>query len=128
MKRFIECFSEHFETEFSRRRLSHQKPSNGTVTSTEDEPDYTDHADHLAQKPTKPFFRRLSFKGLKKGKVIQFKIHSSQTPYHAHTHTPHERRKTPSTTIVYWFSFSFFFLSFFFNLILEFCVVAGIIP
>lgn len=70
MKRFVECFSEHFETEFSRRRLSHQKPSNGTVNSGDDEPDYTDHTSTHAPKPTKPFFRRLSFKGLKKGKVI----------------------------------------------------------
>lgn len=69
MKRFVDCFSEHFETEFSRRRLSQQKPSNGTVPSSiEEESDYAvDHGD--VPKPTKPFFRRLSFKGLKKGKV-----------------------------------------------------------
>lgn len=70
MKRFVECFSEHFETEFSRRRLSHQKPNNGTVNSGDDETDYTDHTSTHAPKSTKPFFRRLSFKGLKKGKVI----------------------------------------------------------
>lgn len=63
MKRFIECFSEHFETEFSRRRLSHQKP-NGTTNSIEEEPELNE-----PPKPSKPFFRRLSFKGLKKGKV-----------------------------------------------------------
>lgn len=67
LKRFVDCFSEHFESEFSRRRLSHQKPSNGTITSTEEESDYTEHSD--VPKTTKPFFRRLSFKGLKKGKV-----------------------------------------------------------
>lgn len=68
MRRFVDCFSEHFETEFSRRRLSQQKPSNGTITSVEEESDYAvDHSD--VPKPTKPFFRRLSFKGLKKGKV-----------------------------------------------------------
>lgn len=77
LKRFIECFSEHFETEFSRRRLSHQKPSNGTVTSVEDESDYADHSD--LPKPNKPFFRRLSFKGLKKGKV-RLKNNISHTP------------------------------------------------
>lgn len=71
MKRFIECFSEHFETEFSRRRLSHQKP-NGTVNSIEEEPEQTNQVE--APKPSKPFFRRLSFKGLKKGKVYTLKL------------------------------------------------------
>lgn len=65
MKRFIECFSEHFETEFARRRATQQKP-NGTINSIEEEPDL---ATEVATKPSKPFFRRLSFKGLRKGKV-----------------------------------------------------------
>lgn len=66
MKRFIECFSEHFETEFARRRASQQK-SNGTVNSIDEENDRVEPME--APKPSKPFFRRLSFKGLKKGKV-----------------------------------------------------------
>lgn len=66
MKRFIECFSEHFETEFARRRASQQK-TNGTANSIEEEPDRIEPID--VPKPSKPFFRRLSFKGLKKGKV-----------------------------------------------------------
>lgn len=64
MKRFIECFSEHFETEFARRRASQQKP-NGTINSIEEEPEPPIEI----VKPSKPFFRRLSFKGLRKGKV-----------------------------------------------------------
>lgn len=70
MKKFIDCFSEHFETEFSRRR-SHQKHSNGTVASIEEESaDYTERIQ--SPKPAKTFFRRLSFKGLRKGKVSAF--------------------------------------------------------
>lgn len=65
MKRFIECFSEHFETEFARRRATQQKP-NGTINSIEEEPE---PATETTTKPSKPFFRRLSFKGLRKGKV-----------------------------------------------------------
>ncbi|XP_031631928.1 SH2B adapter protein 2 isoform X2 [Contarinia nasturtii] len=76
MKRFIECFSEHFETEFSRRRLSHQKP-NGTVNSIDEDAERIDHVD--APKPSKPFFRRLSFKGLKKGKALFHKHHSEDS-------------------------------------------------
>lgn len=79
LKRFVDCFSEHFESEFSRRRLSHPKPSNGTITSTEEESiDYTDHSD--VPKPTKPFFRRLSFKGLKKGKVRSVRLACVELP------------------------------------------------
>lgn len=65
MKRFIEIFSEHFETEFAKRRAAHQKP-NGTINSIEEEPE---PATEVTTKPSKPFFRRLSFKGLRKGKV-----------------------------------------------------------
>lgn len=74
MKRFIECFSEHFETEFTRRRQSHQK-INGTVNTIEEEDiEQISHID--VAKPSKPFFRRLSFKGLKKGKVCTGKWHA----------------------------------------------------
>lgn len=66
MKRFIECFSEHFETEFARRRATQQKPNGTAINSIEEEPE---PATESATKPSKPFFRRLSFKGLRKGKV-----------------------------------------------------------
>lgn len=66
LKRFVECFSEHFEIEFMRRRQSSQK-SNGTV-NIDEVPEQKDIID--APKPSKSFFRRMSFKGLRKGKVI----------------------------------------------------------
>lgn len=77
MKRFIECFSEHFETEFTRRRAS-QRKSNGTVNSIDEEMDRVEAME--APKPSKPFFRRLSFKGLKKGKVSLKKKQISNRP------------------------------------------------
>lgn len=74
MKRFIECFSEHFETEFARRRASQQKP-NGNINSIEEEPEPPIEF----VKPSKPFFRRLSFKGLRKGKALFHKHHPEET-------------------------------------------------
>ncbi|KAG4069486.1 hypothetical protein HA402_006852 [Bradysia odoriphaga] len=64
MMKFIECFSDHFDTEFSRRRV--HKTGNGSVTLPE-ETDYTDEIE-IPKTTHKPFFRRLSFKGLRRGK------------------------------------------------------------
>lgn len=59
VKRFIEFLSEHFETEFSRRRLSQQK-SNVTIKSIEDETDRVDSTD-VPTKQSKQFFLRFCF-------------------------------------------------------------------
>ncbi|XP_055716392.1 SH2B adapter protein 1 isoform X2 [Phlebotomus papatasi] len=75
MRKFIECFSDHFDTEFNRRR-THQKTGNGNAIVLE-ESDYSEDTD--SPKIThKPFFRRLSFKGLRKGKAFFHKQHSDE--------------------------------------------------
>lgn len=66
MRKFVESFTDHFETEFFRRR-SQYKTCNGTSTVFE-ENDLSEEAD--SPKNHKPFFRRLSFKGLRKGKSL----------------------------------------------------------
>ncbi|XP_037946959.1 SH2B adapter protein 2 isoform X1 [Teleopsis dalmanni] len=65
-QKFLESFADHYETEFFRRR-NNLKISNGTV----DESDYSE--EHDSPKIFhKAFFRRLSFKGLRKGKNFLF--------------------------------------------------------
>lgn len=93
MRKFIECFSDHFDTEYNRRRtqtkvillftnvpqtLSTQPPhlpqtGNGTVL--EEESDYSEDSPKITHKP---FFRRLSFKGLRKGKAFFHKQNSDE--------------------------------------------------
>lgn len=94
MSKFIECFSDHFDSEFSRRRsyskVSGSRPSvtdlelgincvyyrqteNGRGPATvleESSADYPDAAVETPKPHHKPFFRRLSFKGLRRGKVL----------------------------------------------------------
>ncbi|XP_058454423.1 SH2B adapter protein 1 isoform X2 [Malaya genurostris] len=75
MRRFIECFQEHFEHDFYRRRMQ-SKTGNGTATVPE-ESDYSEDTDS-PRTNHKPFFRRLSFKGLRKGKALFHKQHSDE--------------------------------------------------
>lgn len=75
MRKFVDSFSEHFETEFFRRK-AHHKTGNGTATVLE-ESDYSEETDS-PKINNKPFFRRLSFKGLRKGKALFHKQHSDE--------------------------------------------------
>ncbi|GAB0091655.1 SH2B adapter protein [Sergentomyia squamirostris] len=75
MRKFIECFSDHFDTEFNRRRV-HHKTGNGNAIVLE-ESDYSEDTDS-PKISHKPFFRRLSFKGLRKGKAFFHKQHSDE--------------------------------------------------
>ncbi|XP_055544476.1 SH2B adapter protein 2 isoform X2 [Wyeomyia smithii] len=75
MRRFIECFQEHFEHDFYRRRMQN-KTGNGTAMVLE-ESDYSEDTDS-PKTNHKPFFRRLSFKGLRKGKALFHKQHSDE--------------------------------------------------
>ncbi|CAO1393917.1 unnamed protein product [Diamesa hyperborea] len=68
LKKFVECFSENFENEYRRRSAG-----NGTAAASEGS-DYSEDQD--SPKIQKPFFRRLSFKGLRKGKAFFHKQHS----------------------------------------------------
>ncbi|XP_026473183.1 LOW QUALITY PROTEIN: SH2B adapter protein 2-like [Ctenocephalides felis] len=67
MKKFIECFQEQFEIDFNIKRRLHQnhKLTNGSTVL--EESDYSEDTDS-PKTQHKPFFRRLSFKGLRKGR------------------------------------------------------------
>ncbi|XP_076254693.1 SH2B adapter-like protein Lnk isoform X2 [Rhynchophorus ferrugineus] len=71
LKKFIECFTEEFEKDFTRRRLGGTKVLNGVKTSTnEDNFEVDDGSPKMSHKP---FFR--SFKMLRKSKDL-FHKHS----------------------------------------------------
>ncbi|XP_062560235.1 SH2B adapter protein 2 isoform X2 [Armigeres subalbatus] len=74
MRRFVDCFQEHFGHDFDRRRMQ-CKTGNGTVVL--EESDYSEDTDS-PKTNHKPFFRRLSFKGLRKGKALFHKQHSDE--------------------------------------------------
>ncbi|XP_075146025.1 SH2B adapter-like protein Lnk isoform X2 [Haematobia irritans] len=61
-QKFLESFAEHYEKEFLRRR-SNLKVGNGVLEELE----YTEEQPKIFPKT---FFRRLSFKGLRKGKTL----------------------------------------------------------
>ncbi|KAI8129171.1 SH2B adapter protein 2 [Lucilia cuprina] len=63
-QKFLESFAEHFEKEFFRRR-NNLKVGNGAL----EESDYSEESPKIFHKA---FFRRLSFKGLRKGKNFLF--------------------------------------------------------
>lgn len=73
LKKFVEQFSEHFDLEFGKLKAQHKLP-NGTHTG-HDESDYSEDTDS-PKTQHKPFFRRLSFKGLRRGKGLFHKQHS----------------------------------------------------
>lgn len=75
LKKFVECFSEHFDFEFSKLKVQHKLP-NGTHTG-HDESDYSEDTES-PKIHHKPFFRRLSFKGLRRGKGFFQKQHSDE--------------------------------------------------
>ncbi|XP_045454241.1 SH2B adapter protein 1 [Melitaea cinxia] len=75
LKKFIECFSEQFDFEFGKLKALHKLP-NGTHTG-HDESDYSEDTDS-PKTQHKPFFRRLSFKGLRRGKGLFHKQHSDE--------------------------------------------------
>ncbi|XP_075983470.1 SH2B adapter-like protein Lnk [Anticarsia gemmatalis] len=75
LKKFVECFSEQFELEIGKLKGVHKLP-NGTHTG-HDESDYSEDTDS-PKTLHKPFFRRLSFKGLRRGKGLFHKQHSDE--------------------------------------------------
>ncbi|KAG7303503.1 hypothetical protein JYU34_012027 [Plutella xylostella] len=75
LKKFVECFSEHFEADFCKMKIQ-QKVPNGTH-GLHDESDYSEDAES-PKTQHKPFFRRLSFKGLRRGKGLFHKQHSDE--------------------------------------------------
>lgn len=75
LKKFIDCFTEHFDIEIGKLKALHKLP-NGTHTG-HDESDYSEDTES-PQTQHKPFFRRLSFKGLRRGKGLFHKQHSDE--------------------------------------------------
>ncbi|XP_061393657.1 SH2B adapter protein 2 [Musca vetustissima] len=76
-QKFIDSFAEHYEKEFLRRR-SNLKVGNGVL----EEPEYTEEQPKIFPKT---FFRRLSFKGLRKGKTLSL-FHKSSDEEEATKH------------------------------------------
>ncbi|CAG9559379.1 unnamed protein product [Danaus chrysippus] len=75
LKKFVECFTEQFDFEFGKLKAQHKLP-NGMHTG-HDESDYSEDTDS-PKTQHKPFFRRLSFKGLRRGKGLFHKQHSDE--------------------------------------------------
>ncbi|XP_046739755.1 SH2B adapter protein 1 [Diprion similis] len=117
LRKFVDTFCEHFETEFLRRstrspsydtRLHNQASGNDVdanppnnqnntrppvrASSNEEFSDYSEQdGEPVSPKPVhKPFFRRLSFKGLKKGKGF---FHKQQSDEVELSHSEHRRDK-----------------------------------
>ncbi|XP_060533564.1 SH2B adapter protein 1 [Cylas formicarius] len=72
LKRFFDCFTEEFEKDFNKRKLQINKVSNGVSSASEDTFETEESSPKMQHKP---FFRRLSFKMLRKSKDL-FHKHS----------------------------------------------------
>lgn len=79
LKKFIECFSEQFESDFVKRKLhGHKLVNGGTIHSEEPNDSISENGETSPKLHHKPFFRRLSFKMLRKGKDLFHKQHSDE--------------------------------------------------
>lgn len=113
LAKFVESFCVHFESEYLRRTVRSPSLYDASHTGTnerdinivnqnnnapirtsshEEFSDYSEHdGDAISPKPVhKPFFRRLSFKGLKKGKSF---FHKQQSDEVELSHSEHRRDK-----------------------------------
>ncbi|KAK0072729.1 hypothetical protein PV325_010909 [Microctonus aethiopoides] len=108
LRKFIDTFCEHFENEYLRRSarspsfhdtrhvVSNSTSQNNRIpvraSSHEEFSDYSEHdGEIVSPKPVhKPFFRRLSFKGLKKGKGL-FHRHQSDEVELSHSESRKEK-------------------------------------
>lgn len=110
VRKFVDCFVDHIETEISKNKLPKEKIVNGNRSSSltagtssgigslraNSHEDFSDYSEHDTDSPSpkvqhKPFFRRLSFKGLKKGKGFFHKQHSDEVELSTH----HNADKNP---------------------------------
>lgn len=80
MRKFVDCFSEHYEIDFCKMKVQNKIP-NGT--HGHEESDYSEDTDS-PKTQHKHFFRRLSFKGLRRGKGLFHKQNSDEVEF-AHT-------------------------------------------
>ncbi|CAG9861039.1 unnamed protein product [Phyllotreta striolata] len=77
LRKYLEFFKDQFEMDFNKRRLHNTKISNGVSSKSEEEP--LENEDGSPKMQHKPFFRRLSFKVLRKSKDLFHKQHSEDT-------------------------------------------------
>jgi len=83
----VELFQEHFEAEYSH---SEKTISNGNAAHD----DFSDYSDAPSPKTQpKPFFRRLSFKGLRKGKSLFLRQHSDDLDVNHEKKEKHSKSK-----------------------------------
>lgn len=116
-KKFTELFLDIFEPEAKNKNINLQKAHNDAGKSfnntavvrnnfaVEDDSELSDPEVEASPKPNhKPFFRRLSLKGLKRGKGFFHKQHSDEVELSQSHHKQHERRskceKTKVTKII----------------------------
>lgn len=107
MSKFMDCFVHHFELEIAKRNSLKDvsnKILNGTTRSNSHE-DLSDYFERGTGTPSpkahhKPFFRRLSFKGLKKGKSLFHKQHSDEADLSHHEKSRDKHSKTKLAKIV----------------------------
>lgn len=78
LRKFLDVFTERFEIDYCQRRLQAQKITNGTGRHSDNERDSDEEGAGSPKMPHKPFFRRLSFKMLRKGKELFHKQHSDE--------------------------------------------------
>lgn len=100
MQKFLDSFGECFEVEFTRRK-NHLKAGNGTAVVPE-ESDISEEQVSPKIFP-KAFFRRLSFKGLRKGKnflFLQALFHRNSDDLDATTSSSSRANKTKLAKIV----------------------------
>ncbi|XP_055906200.1 SH2B adapter protein 2 isoform X3 [Eupeodes corollae] len=100
MQKFLDSFGECFEVEFTRRK-NHLKAGNGTAVVPE-ESDISEEQSSPKIFP-KAFFRRLSFKGLRKGKnflFLQALFHRNSDDLDATTSSSSRSNKTKLAKIV----------------------------
>lgn len=106
LRKFIECFQEHFETECGglQSPATEKSVANGAVGPAGGHDDLSDYSEHdtdmSSPKPqAKNFFRRLSFKGLKKGKAFFHKQNSDEVEL-SHSDKKDKHSKTKLAKIV----------------------------
>jgi hypothetical protein len=116
VSKFVEIFVDHFESEYSLKNHCKKVP-NGNILPpgssnhnshlhTHSHEEFSDYSEHEADSPSpkvpyKPFFRRLSFKGLRKGKGFFHKQHSDEVELSHDKHLKNDKHsKTKLAKIV----------------------------
>ncbi|KAG8241825.1 SH2B adapter protein [Homalodisca vitripennis] len=112
LSKFVDFFVDHFENEYS-LKIQCKKVPNGNVLppgssnhNSHSHEEFSDYSEHETDSPSpkvpyKPFFRRLSFKGLRKGKGFFQKQHSDEVELSHDKHMKNDKHsKTKLAKIV----------------------------